>query len=237
MSSREYPFPVAVSQLGAQDSREAQDARAVAWISQQPGGPIAVVTPQRRFEGETLKRLVGRPGTVHLTWRGFSAGSLTQRRVVYAWPDRQHLNDLWGAHADAVVVIEWGTAETATWLEVAQPVRLLPGQTPQPASGPQAVLVAVDEPLPEDVSGILESLAHWAAGYDSGLKWNEEDKLKADMMNRPERWASVKVEQVRGKCGDLKMRPNDIETIVGFLERRKQGRRFNVRSSYRGFTF
>lgn len=57
---------------------------------------IVVVTPQRRFESETLKRLVGRPDTLHLTWRGFSAGSLTHRRVVYAWPDRQHLNDLWG---------------------------------------------------------------------------------------------------------------------------------------------
>lgn len=237
MSSSEYPFPVAVSQLGARDSREAQDARAVAWLSQQPGGPIAAVTPQRRFESETLKRLVGRPDTVHLTWRGFSAGSLTHRRVVYAWPDRQHLNDLWGSQADAIVVIEWGTAETATWLEAAQPVRLLPGQTPQPASGPQAALSAVGEPLPEDVIRILKSLAQWAAGYDSGLKWNEEDKLKADMMNRPERWASVTVEQVRGKCRELKMRPNDIETIVGFLERRKQGRRFNVRSSYRGFQF
>ncbi|MGO4586814.1 hypothetical protein AB4Z38_23485 [Arthrobacter sp. 2RAF6] len=237
MSSSEYPFPVAVSQLGARDSREAQDARAVVWLSQQPGGPIAVVTPQRRFESETLKRLVERPDTLHLTWRGFSAGSLTQRRVVCAWPDRQHLNDLWGSRADAIVVIEWGTAETATWLEVAQPVRLLPEQTSEPASGTHATLSDVGEPLSEDVIRILKSLAQWAARYDSGLKWNEEDKLKADMMNRPERWASVTVEQVRRKCRELKMRSNDIETIVEFLERRKQGRRFNVRSSYRGFQF
>lgn len=91
--------------------------------------------------------------------------------------------------------------------------------------------------LPEDVIGILESLAQWAAGYDSGLKWNEEDKLKADMMNRPERWTSVTIEQVRSKCRELKMRPNDVKTIVGFLERRKQGRRFNVRSTYRDYHF
>ena len=76
-----------------------------------------------------------------------------------------------------------------------------------------------------------------AAGDSSGLKWNEEDKLKADMMNRPERWASISVEQVRAKCRELKMRPNDIDTIAGYLQRRKEGRRFNVRSSYRDFAF
>ncbi|MGP5727286.1 hypothetical protein ACTXOR_16070 [Arthrobacter rhombi] len=237
MSSDGYPFPVAVSQLGANESRETQVVRAVAWLSQHRGGPIVVVTPQRRFESETLKRLVGRPNTAHLTWRGFSAASLTRRRVIYAWPDRQHLNDLWGSQADAIVVIEWGTAETATWLEDAHPVRLLPAQTPQPAPGPQAALAVLGDPLPEDVIQILKSLAQWAAGYDSGLKWNEEDKLKADMMNRPERWASVTVEQVRDKCRELKMWPKDIETIVGFLGRRKQGRRFNVQSTYRDYQF
>lgn len=214
-----------------------QNARAVAWLSQQPGGPITVITPQRRFESETLQRLVGRPDTAHLTWRGFSVGSLNRRRVIYAWPDRQHLNDLWGSQADAIVVIEWGAAETANWLEDAHPVRLLPGQILKPASGPQAALEAVGDPIPDDVSRILKSLAQWAAGYDSGLKWNEEDKLKADMMNRPERWTYITVEQVRGRCRELEMRSKDIDTIVGFLERRKQGRRFNVRSTYRDFQF
>lgn len=80
-------------------------------------------------------------------------------------------------------------------------------------------------------------LAAWAAGYDFGLKWNEEDKFNADMMNCPERWAPIAVEQVRSKCRELKMRPNDIETITGFLERRKQGRRFKLRSTYRDFRF
>lgn len=237
MSSDEYPFPVAVSQLGQNDSPEAQAARAVAWLSELPGGPITVVTPQRRFEGETLKRLVKRPGTEHLTWRGFSTGSLSGRRVVYAWPDRHHLNDLWGVKADAIVVIELGADETATWIEDAQAVRLLPGQTLPAASASRDTLEPDGDSLPKDVIRILESLAQWAAGYDSGLKWNEEDKLKADMMNRSERWTSVTVEQTRSKCRDLKMRPNDIETIIGFLEHRKQGRRFNVRSTYRDYHF
>lgn len=76
-----------------------------------------------------------------------------------------------------------------------------------------------------------------AAGYSSGLKWNEEDKLKADMMNRPDRWLPVTPEPVRAKCRELGMRPNDIGTVVGFLQRRKDGRGFNVQSSYRTFHF
>lgn len=76
-----------------------------------------------------------------------------------------------------------------------------------------------------------------AAGYSSGLKWNEEDMLKADMMNRPDRWVSITVEQVRTKCRALGMRPDDVDTVAGFLQRRKEGRRFNVQSSYRTFRF
>ncbi|HEY5222223.1 MAG TPA: hypothetical protein VIJ18_04110 [Microbacteriaceae bacterium] len=235
MSSDEYPFPVAVSQLGEQDSRESQNARAIKWLLVQAGGSVVVVTPRKQFEGERLKRLVARSDTTHLTWRGFFAGALANRRVIYAWPDRQHLNDLWGVDADALVVLEWGEADTAAWIEDAGPIRLLPGRTLQAASEPDSGVRA--DPLPNGVGEILEHIAAWAAGYDSGLKWNEEDKLKADMMNCPERWESVTVEQVRAKCRDLKMRPNDVETVAGFLDRRKQGRRFNVRSSYRDFRF
>jgi len=86
-------------------------------------------------------------------------------------------------------------------------------------------------------SRILEYIAAMAAGYSSGLKWNEEDKLKADMMNRPERWVPITVEQVRAKCRALGMRPDDVDTVAGFLQRRKEGRRFNVQSSYRTFRF
>lgn len=234
MSSDGYPFPIAVSQLDEQDSRELQNARAVKWLSEQSGGSIVVVTPQKRFEGISLKRLIALPGTAHLSWRGLSSGALAHRRVIYAWPDRQHLNDLWGVEADALVVIEWGAEETSEWIEAANPVRLLRGRTIQPSAAGAPPTVAS---LPHDVDQILESIARWAAGYDSGMKWNEEDKLKADMMNCPERWAHVTVEQVRAKCRELKMRPNDVDTISGFLERRKQGHRFNVRSSYRDFKF
>lgn len=92
-------------------------------------------------------------------------------------------------------------------------------------------------PLPNGVEEFLKYIATSAAAYSTGLKWNEEDKLKADMMNRPERWATITVEQVREKCLELGMSPKDIDTIAGFLQRRKDGRRFNVRDSYRNFEF
>ncbi|GAA2236189.1 hypothetical protein N1031_10665 [Herbiconiux moechotypicola] len=235
MFADEYAYPVAVSQVGASDSREAQSARAITWLLEQPGGPVVVVTPQKQFDCDSLRRLVMLPGTRHLTWKGLSVGSFAGRRVIHAWPSRKHLNEMWGVQADAVVVIEWGFEESAEWVEDARPVRLLPGQTIARATAP--VETALVDSLPADVEQILESIARWAAGYDSGLKWNEEDKLKADMMNCPERWVPVTVEQVRTKCRELKMRPDDVDTVAGFLERRKQGRRFNVRGSYRDFRF
>ncbi len=224
--------PIAVSRLGEGDSRESQNTRAVHWLLEQAGGPIAVVTPRRTFEGESLKRLIARPGVAHHAWRGFVGGSFDGQRVLYAWPDRQRLNDIWNSEADAVAVIEWNESETAEWIEDTAPAQLFPGRTVMPPR-PEKTL----EPLPNGVDAILAHIASMAAGYSSGLKWNEEDKLKADMMNRPGRWVTITVEQVRAKCRQLGMRPSDVDTITDLLQRRKAGRRFNVRSSYRTFQF
>ena len=231
-----YPNPVAISRLSKGEmSREPQNLRAIKWLLAQSGGPIVVVTPQRQFSSESVKRLVDRAGVHHLTWRGFSAGALAESRVLYAWPDRKHLNQLWGCGADAIAVIEWNEEETAEWIEDAAPVQLLRQCAVEPAEQPEES--SMSEPLPNGVEGILEYVAGMAAGYSSGLKWNEEDKLKADMMNRPERWEPITVEQVRVRCRELGMRPDDVDTIAGYLQRRKEGRRFNVRGSYRDFCF
>lgn len=237
MTFQRYLYPVAISRLSeGETSREPQNVRAINWLLSRPGGSVVVVTPQKSLDSDSLKRLVARPGVSHLSWRGLSVGSLSGRRVLHAWPDRKHVNDLWSVDAEALVVIEWNQADTAEWIEDARPVQLLRGATAVPTPSDDKVSEA-REPLPNGVEEILEHIARWAAGYSSGLKWNEEDKLKADMMNRPERWASITVEQVRAKCRALGMRPNDVDTIAGFLQRRKDGRRFNVRGSYRDFYF
>lgn len=225
--------PVAVSRLGDGDSREAQNARAVRWLLDQPGGLLVVVTPRRGVESASLNRLIAQRGVTHHAWRGYHGGYFDRQRVLYAWPDRERLNHLWNVEADAIAVIEWGTEETAEWIEDVNPIQLLPGQTILPTPRDPEEL----EPLPNGVDAILESVAAWAAGYDSGLKWNEKDKLKADMMNRPDRWLPITVEQVRARCRALGMRADDVDTIAGFLQRRKEGGRFNVRTSYRTFQF
>lgn len=236
LTSDAYQFPVAISRLSeGETSREPQNLRAIQWLADQPGGSVIVVTPQKQVHSDILKRLVSTSGVAHLSWKGFSTGPLAGRRVLYAWPNRKHLSGLWGVEADALAVIEWNEDETAEWIEDANPVQLFHGRTvsPQPVEEP----ADRHEPLPKGVDGILEHIAAMTAGYLSGLKWNEEAKLKADMMNRPERWAAVTVDQVRAKCRALGMRPDDVDTVAGFLQRRKEGRRFNVRSSYRTFHF
>jgi hypothetical protein len=224
---------IAVSRFGEGDSREAQNARAVKWLLEQRGGPVLVVTPRKEIPSAVIKALAGRQGVTHRSWKGFTADSFRGERVLYAWPDRSHLNDVWQSEADAVAVIEWSERETAEWIEDARPIQLFPRETIMPPEPERTTR----PPLPNGIDAILEYTARWAAGYDSGLKWNEEDKLKADMMNRPARWESVTVDQVRAKCRELGMRPADVDTVAGFLQRRKEGRRFNVRSSYRDFTF
>lgn len=58
-----------------------------------------------------------------------------------------------------------------------------------------------------------------AVGYFNLRGWSEFDEI------------------VAAKDAELGMRPDDVDTVVGFLKRRKDGRRFNVQSSYRTFHF
>jgi hypothetical protein len=83
MASDAYQFPVAISRLGeGETSREPQNIRSIRWLLEQTGRSIVVVTPQKQFHGDSLKRLVAQPGVMHLSWRGLSTGSLSGRRVL-----------------------------------------------------------------------------------------------------------------------------------------------------------
>lgn len=122
MTSDVYQFPIAISRLSeGETSREPQNIRAIKWRLEQPGSSVVAATPQKQLHGDTLKRLVAQPGALHLSWRGPSTGSLSGRRVLDAWPDRTHLNELWDVDAEALVVIEWNEDETTEWIEDANP--------------------------------------------------------------------------------------------------------------------
>ncbi len=236
MASEAARMPVAISRFdaGVETSRESQNERAIEWLLQQTGGPVTVVTPQKNFESDLIETLTKRSGVVHLTWKGLSTKGLSGR-ILFVWPRREHLNDLWGVQADALAVIELNPDETQEWIEDHHPLLLLHDRT-EPYTSDESESRDSD-PFPNDVDEILEHIADMAAGYSSGLKWNETEKLKADMMNRPERWASATVDQVRAKCKKLGMSPNDADEIAGLLQRRKDGHSFRVRTSYRNFHF
>lgn len=236
MSSNAYPYPVAVSRLTeGEQSREPQNLRAIRWLAEQPGGSVVVVTPRAEIPSESLTRLVSKTGVAHMRWRGSSMGALAGHRAVVAWPDRQHLNDLWGVRMDALVVIEWGEPESKEWIEAANPVQLYADHVVEPDEPADAR--ETGDRIPDDVEDVLQYLAMTASEYGTDMEWHEEQKLKADMMHRPDRWAAVTVKQVRDRARALGLSPNDRDTIGGYLQRRKDGRRFSIDRSYRIFAF
>jgi hypothetical protein len=91
--------------------------------------------------------------------------------------------------------------------------------------------------LPKDVNQILEYLATAAQGYNNHLKWNEEAKLKGDLMNAKSRWRSVPVTDIRDRCRALGMREEDVTLIADLVTKAQAGRRLVPQSSYRDFRF
>ena len=91
--------------------------------------------------------------------------------------------------------------------------------------------------LPKDIVDILEYLASVALGYDNHLKWNEEAKLKADLMHNRAYWRGFPVADIRAKCAELGMRDEDVALIADLVGRAQQGRRLVPQRSYRDHTF
>ena len=91
--------------------------------------------------------------------------------------------------------------------------------------------------MPEDIKSILKLTAMWTRGYDNHMKWNEEAKLKADMMRHMDRWGLVTTEEIRDECRPLGMREKDVQTICDMHARRLQGRRLVPAPSYRTFEY
>lgn len=225
MADTTRTYPIAVSKLDSERGPgPSQVARAINWLRRQPGGPIIVVTPRKDVDSQALKRLISTPGVTHLSWRGLSSGSFFGHRVLHIAPDRQRIDDLWNAEMDALAVTEW--SNLTEWAEDVQADILTAGGVQKPQQTRDAA--GVDPSIPEDIATILDGLAAWAAGYDSGLKWNEIERLKSDLMANAYRWNLVTPDQVRQECRRLGMRPKDVDTVADLVARRQQGGRFNL---------
>ena len=75
-----------------------------------------------------------------------------------------------------------------------------------------------------------------ADGYSQGMKWNEVDKLKSDLMECPKRWETVNPKDVKQECLHLNMKLADVDQITELVTRRQQGKTFNLsKGRYKGF--
>ncbi|GIJ30788.1 hypothetical protein Vqi01_59500 [Micromonospora qiuiae] len=97
--------------------------------------------------------------------------------------------------------------------------------------------MANTEDLPPSVASIAEYLAMMARGYDNHLKWNEQAKFKADLMNARDRWRGVAPEAFATKLRREGMREEDILELVDWLKRAQAGRRLIPQRTYRSHTF
>lgn len=228
----ENTYPVALSRLcDKDDTKEKQAERAITWLRKQSGGSITVITPSKRSENKAIERLIQNANVKHYTWRKTSGWNLTGR-VLYAWPNREKLNELEYYKLDALAVIECG--EDKDWMTITKPIILLPNKIVEPTSTDDFELGK----LPNGISDILSYLAGRADGYSQGMKWNEVDQLKSDLMECPKRWEAVTPKEVRQECLHLNMKLADVDQITELVTRRKQGRTFNLsKSSYKGFKF
>lgn len=229
----ENTYPVALSRLGDEDdTREKQAERAITWLCKQSGGSITVITPNKRLDNKAIDRFVQNVNVNYYTWRENDGQYLTGR-VLYAFPNHERLSNLWNSQLDALAVLEW--REDKDWMTIAKPIILLPNnKIVEPISTDDFELGK----LPNGISDILSYLASRADGYSQGMKWNEVDQLKSDLMECPKRWEAVTSEEVRQECLHLDMKLADVDQITELVTRRKQGRTFNLsKSSYKGFKF
>lgn len=93
------------------------------------------------------------------------------------------------------------------------------------------------QPVPEDIQRILEYLAAMAKGYGNSMKWDEEAKLKSDLMRNWQYWKPVSVEAIRIRCGELGMSLKDIRTITDMIQKRRDGRKLVPDAAYKDFEF
>ena len=93
------------------------------------------------------------------------------------------------------------------------------------------------EDLPPSVSSIADYLAMMARSYDNHLKWNEQAKFKADLMNARRRWHSVSPTMFAAKLRLEGLREEDISELIDWLTKAQNGRRLVPHRGYRDFMF
>lgn len=89
--------------------------------------------------------------------------------------------------------------------------------------------------LEPSVDRIMDYIGLMAAGYSTGLKWNEIAKLKSDMMLVRHRWLGVDMRALEVKCRAVGLDNEDTATVLDLVRRVQAGKRLVPQRSYRGF--
>jgi len=93
--------------------------------------------------------------------------------------------------------------------------------------------------VPADIMKIAEFLARNAKMSGGAMKWNEEAKFKASLMNERDRWARSRVtpEMFEAQCREVGLPEDDVATVGDFLRKAQSGRRLVAHKSYQEWTF
>jgi hypothetical protein len=86
---------------------------------------------------------------------------------------------------------------------------------------------------------IAEFLARNAELSGDAMKWNEEAKIKASMMNEPAWWVSARVspQAFESACREAGLQADDAATVGEFLWKVPGGRRLVPNIQYRDVEF
>ena len=92
--------------------------------------------------------------------------------------------------------------------------------------------------LPNDIAAFIEWVGQNTSLYAGDLNYRERDRIKADMMNVPNRWKASRVtpSALEDKCRAVGLKDKDATEIAQWLRKRHAGRQLRPRY-YKDFRF
>ena len=219
--------------------------KVIAWLSESEGG-ATLIADDKGTATRSLRHLaragkeeewLGTRGISLQTLRG--GFSLRGDRVALLYPSVKCLGEVEerlfspmpssNAPSDLLVLV-WNEAQALEWCRRYAP-RVI-GNVP--AGWKQRSARADTSNVPEDIRRILALVAGKVESYGY-LKFNERDRLKADMMINWSCWKPVSTEECRAVCYELGMPVEATDEVVGMLDNRHQGKRLQVKQGERGY--
>ena len=89
--------------------------------------------------------------------------------------------------------------------------------------------------LEPSVDRIMDYIGQMAAGYSTGLEWNEVAKLKSDMMLVQHRWLGVDLRTLEAKYRVVGLNDKDTGTVLDLVREVQASKRLVPQRRYRGF--